>query len=135
MKAITVRAGWAWAIMQGIKRVENRTGRVHYRGRLAIHAAKSARWDNADRAELLRLTGIEAPAELVHGAVVGTVELVDIVTLAEPDPAPLFPDVAQVRADPLATGPECWRLENPRPLPDPLPCAGQQSLWESPLLG
>ena len=40
MYALTIHQPWAWAIMAGIKRVENRTWRTSHRGPLVIHAGK-----------------------------------------------------------------------------------------------
>jgi hypothetical protein len=40
MKALTIDPLWAWAIVAGIKTVENRSWRTHHRGPLAIHTAR-----------------------------------------------------------------------------------------------
>ena len=97
MKALTVLQPWAWAIIHGPKRIENRTWRTNYRGPLAIHAGLSRR--------MLCVTlnnGMIVPEDaLVFGALLGVVDLVDCVSLADAPP------------DPFAEGPYCWLLENP----------------------
>ena len=44
MKAITIWQPWAELIARGVKLVENRTWRTHYRGPVAIHAGLSNKW-------------------------------------------------------------------------------------------
>ena len=39
MKALSIRQPWAWLIVHGSKRVENRSRRTHYRGPVLIHAS------------------------------------------------------------------------------------------------
>lgn len=122
MKTLTVHQPWAWGIIHGKKRIENRSRPTRYRGRLAIHAGLS----RATLREPCRWQGLFPelpPAEaLDFGAIVGTVELYDCVPLAE------------VSSDPYALGPWCWLLRDPQPLPAPVPCLGQLGLFECPLL-
>jgi len=40
IKILSVRQPWAWLIVNGLKPVENRSRRSHYRGSLYIHAGK-----------------------------------------------------------------------------------------------
>lgn len=118
MKAITIKQPWAWAIVNGYKPVENRSWRVDYRGPLAIHAATSdceAGW---------RFVSQNVPCDmkrlrwrLSRGAVIGTVELVDIVPVRE-----------RVQC-PWSFGPYCWIFENPLLLPEPVFCCGALSIW------
>jgi ASCH domain len=115
MKALTVLQPWAWAIIHGPKRIENRSWRTSHRGPLAIHAGLS-------RAQLRdRLNdGTLVPENLIFGAFLGVVDVVDCVALAN---AP---------ANPFAEGPYCWLLENIRALPEPIPWRGAQMLWKVP---
>ncbi len=115
MKALTIGQPWAWAIIHGQKRIENRTWRTHYRGPLAIHAGLSRKWLRDVLPD-----GTPVPDGLAFGAFLGVVELVDCVPFAE---AP---------AGPFAEGPYCWLLENPRPLPEPVSWPGAQSIWTVP---
>ena len=124
MKALTIHQPWAWAIAEGIKQVENRVWSTPYRGELAIHAGK--KWDEAGR-EFLEGLGHTVPDDLPRSAIVAVVDLVDVL----PYESHLFgPDLL---ADPMATGPQCWLLENVRRLDQPIPCSGKQGIWESDL--
>ena len=122
MKALTIHAPWAWAIVAGHKRVDNRTWSTSYRGTLAIHAGAS-RASDAAALKLFKRLGIDAPAEFTRGAIIGTVELVGVVRRGD-----LFvPD--WVEGDPFTSGPVFWLLGNPRALKTAIECAGQRGLW------
>lgn len=87
IKAITVKQPWAKLIMLGLKRVENRPTSMEYRGRIAIHVAKTRADESELESALALINGDETRAlvrkcweENQHaGCVIGTVELVDIV--------------------------------------------------------
>jgi hypothetical protein len=132
MKAITICQPWAWAIIHGPKRYENRTWPASYRGPLLIHAGKSRAWLEGEEPgdwptlygipfDWPTLYGIPFPGrgELVFGAIIGLVDLVDVV------------QPAQAGGDPFAEGPWCWRLENPRTV-EPIPWRGSLSFFEVP---
>ena len=82
MRALTVKAPWAWAIIHGGKEVENRTWVTSYRGPLAIHASagcarKYYEWGR----DWMGAIDVQTPAldTLPRGCVIGTVELLDCV--------------------------------------------------------
>lgn len=140
-KILTVQGPWAWAIIHGPKRVENRTWRVNYRGPLYIHAGRSRAWDARAR-EILEGVGAAVPPgdELPRGVIVGVVDLVDCADYPDrPGRGRMLPamddDPYRLAGDPLADGPVCWILRNPRPLARPVPCLGHQGLWEADLAG
>jgi hypothetical protein len=112
-KVLTVRQPWAHLIIAGIKPVENRSWKTDYRGLLLIHAGLGYDpWD----AELEYHHGIKRGL-LTYGAVIGSVELVDIVT---------------EHSSPFFVGPYGWVLENPRPI-DPVPLRGQLRIFNAKL--
>jgi hypothetical protein len=116
-KCLTIHQPWAWAIIAGHQRVENRTWSTHYRGPLAIHAGVSREW-MADELP----NGIPVVAStLAFGAVIGFCDLVDCVPIR----------VYRPQDDPFASGPFCWMLENPRKL-RPIRVRGQRWLWTPP---
>lgn len=78
--ALSIRQPYAWLICQGIKPVENRTWRTHFRGRIAIHAgSKPAPNFLALCEELTREFGVIFPPELPLGGIVGEATLTDCV--------------------------------------------------------
>jgi hypothetical protein len=115
MKAITIHAPWAWAIISGYKRFENRTWETRHRGELWIHAGKSTASDQKAN-KVFDDLGIDYPKSWddIRGKIIGRVELTRIV-----DPT----------GDPFATGPRCWELDCPQGI-EPISINGRQSIWE-----
>lgn len=119
LRALSVRQPWAWAIIHAGKTVENRSRRTLYRGPLLIHA--SLAFDRVGVRFLARL-GVEpesySPSDVVTGAIVGRVQLVDCVE-----------DADSPWAEPGAWH---WILEDPESFETPMPCRGMLGLWTPP---
>jgi hypothetical protein len=73
---LSVREPWATAIFRLGKDVENRSWRTHFRGQLGIHVSTSAPRQEDLNSLRLRVRDLTLP----RGAVVGYVELYDIVS-------------------------------------------------------
>lgn len=133
MKALTVQQPWAWAIFHG-KNVENRTQTWAYRGRLAIHAGKRDS-DRGWTSPLIEAIGIHEggviDGGLEYGAIIGVVDLVD----CHPEAGCCQP---WGESSYVEHGGRERRhithlvLENPRLLPEPIPCRGALGLWTPP---
>jgi ASCH domain len=107
---LTVRQPWASLIVNGMKTVENRTWVTDYRGRLWIHAS-AAKVDNVPDFR-------ELAASEPRGVILGSVQLVDIVTDAKSR---------------WATPGEChWLLARATRLEVPIPATGRLGLWPLP---
>lgn len=87
--ALSIRQPWCWAILFAGKDIENRSWQavnhsLRKRGRVCIHAAKGLKKDEyEDAAAFMRqVIGIECPAavDLDRGGIIGSVEVVDVVT-------------------------------------------------------
>jgi hypothetical protein len=119
MRALTVRQPWAAAIAHGEKRTENRTRPIpakHLGTTILIHAG-AAEDENALPADMIR----QWPRHFA--AIVAVATLADCHQAARPRCcAPWgFPDTWH------------WRLENVRPLTNPIrPVRGQLGLWTAP---
>jgi hypothetical protein len=121
MKALSIHQPWAWAILHAGKTVENRGWPTRYRGPLLIHASKTrSSYDREALVDWAKVYGVALPRweELVAGALVGVVELVDCVPASRVDPSP------------WVEGPICWVLANPRPFAATLTYRGAQGLFE-----
>lgn len=132
MKALTIDALWAWAIIAGHKRIENRSWTTPHRGRIAIHAGKNSNRDGDAYRLFDRLEITPPDAELLQdlrGRMLGTVELFDVVAY---DSQASGGDAAELARDPFATGPWCWKLRHPVWLQEPIPLAGNLRLWDWP---
>ncbi len=121
MKTLSIRQPWAELILQGRKTIELRTWSTNYRGRIAIHAAQ--RYND----EQCRAFGFD-PDELARGALVGTVEIVEMIAFDE-DSYAAHADEHLRRAawpgDLLG-----WRLANPVRFERPIPLSGRQGLFD-----
>lgn len=86
MKAISIKQPWGSLIVSGVKDIENRTWATKFRGRVLVHAgAKSANyWDSPlcgiidEFIRKITKTGTDY-SNYQHGAIIGSVEIVDCV--------------------------------------------------------
>ena len=115
MKALSIRAPWAWAIFHQGKNIENRSRRTHYRGPLVIQSSltkdpKAIAW--------LRRHGFKFPDAFPTGYLVGVVEVVDCLDKV---PRSLW-----------ASGPFCYVLARPRAFSKPIRWRGQLGFFGVP---
>ena len=131
-KAITVCQPWAWAIIHGPKRVENRRWYTSYRGLLLIHTGKSRDWLFKGPRDWSSLYGIEFPndEDLVFGAVIGSVDLVACVSVQDARSGRLAKQWPWLAEHPFVEGPWCFVLQNPEPSPAYF-CRGELGLWDT----
>ena len=81
MKALSLTEPMAWAIFHG-KDVENRTWPTKFRGRVMIHASKKldlVHYDWIAQNENRLGCQLPQPEDLVHGAIIGEVDIIDCV--------------------------------------------------------
>lgn len=116
IKVLTVRQPWADAILQLGKDVENRVWNTNYRGKIYIHTSqKIAKNDIQFLQQLLNFTGQEMPTNPITGAILGYIELVDVIKHSQSRWA--LPNQYN------------WLLTNPVLLNEPIYCKGKLSLW------
>jgi hypothetical protein len=80
LPALSVRQPWAWLIVNGLKDVENRPRRTHYRGSLLIHAGLNL--DSYTEENIYWLNkkfGVQIPTDLDTGGILGVVDVIDCV--------------------------------------------------------
>jgi hypothetical protein len=124
MKALNIHQPWAELIIQGRKTIELRTRRTTHRGLLAIRATKTVVEAFCRQVDL-------DPATLVTGAILGTVELVEVIEMT--------PDrFHSLRAEHLSGGIAPgrrkwgWRLTNSRRLAKPIVCSALPGMFTLP---
>lgn len=122
LRAITIHAPWAWAIAEGYKLVENRSWIPKIRGLLAIHAGRSQDSDQGALQTFSRI-GITPPPQFERGAIIGTVELADVLPLDE-----YLRQYGKTSQVDFAIGPFCWVLRNPQRC-KPIKCPGNFQTW------
>jgi hypothetical protein len=120
--ALSVRQPWAWAIIHAGKNIENR-GHVAItkggmkRGRIAVHASKGMTQEEYAHAyDFMRSIDVVCPppGALIRGGIIGTVDVVDVVTKS---------------ASPWFFGPRGLVLANALAC-DPIPCSGALGYFE-----
>jgi len=141
IRGLTVQQPWAWAIIHGDKRIENRTQLWRYRGPVAIHAgvrlSDRGMADPRIQAAAHAVEGrglvpdVDPLSPLVFGAIIGVVDIADAHLAAgccAPWGETAYPEHGgRVRRDVVHLV-----LENPRVLPEPLACRGALGLWTLP---
>lgn len=125
---LSIRQPFAWGVVHGLKRVENRSWECQHRGFLWIHAGKSKEIiEGTDPEDWFEeedgtpfIPNCPPWDQLAFGAIIGAVDLVDCVSER----------VAQKRLglDPHIGGPFCFLFENPRVLRVPVPWVGNVGL-------
>lgn len=126
MKALSIRQPWAWAILAGIKPIENRTWPTSFRGPVLIHAGKREERSNIDYVlrECSHHTGASVALlrnaydqQAATGAIIGAVTITDCVS---DHPSPWF------------QGPWGFVLASPARAHQPVPCPGRLSFFDVP---
>lgn len=128
MKALTLTQPWATLVILDVKQNETRSWSSAHRGRLAIHAAKG--WAREDRefAADLWARGILPvdPSQLPRGAVLGIVELIDVV------PVTAFRVLEPLERElgDYEPGRFAWCLRGVERFAEPVVAIGHLGLWD-----
>lgn len=130
IKVLSIRQPWAWAILHAGKDIENRDWNNAYQQmirlpqivgqRIAIHASAAKGMTTKEYRDActfmarIGVVDVPLPSELVYGAILGTVQLVDVVTHS---------------ASPWFVGEIGLVLRDPEPFDQPIPVKGALGLW------
>jgi len=128
MKVLSLYQPFATGMMLKNKRIETRSWKTKYRGRIAIHASAGfPKWAR-EFAETERALG-RIPSRLPFGSIIGFGTLVG----CQPTEilAPKISGLERLYGD-YTPGRWGWLFEDVRPLPDDqiIPCKGALGLWE-----
>jgi hypothetical protein len=119
LRALSIRQPWAWAILYGGKRVENRSWYTAYRGPIYLHAGLQVDRGAEDGLADVILAVPEPRPPAYRGAVLGIAELVDCVPISE---------VPAGQQD-WSVGPWCFILEGVRALERPVAAKGALGIF------
>jgi hypothetical protein len=119
MKAISIKQPWAWLIVNGHKKIENRDWTTNRRGRYLIHASKGMTKKYYKEVKLLveeinPAIVIPPYDEIERGGIVGSVNFTNVVTESD---------------DPFFFGTYGFVFEDAKPLKF-APCNGALGFWE-----
>jgi hypothetical protein len=116
VRALSVRQPWASLIAEGYKTIELRSWFTHYRGPLAIVAAR-----DPDRRGIEEHGRRDRPRQMI----VAVANLVDV--------RPATPtDAKRAMVAAVADGLYAWVLKDVRALAEPVRCSGRQGLFRVP---
>lgn len=131
MRALTICQPYATLILEGTKRVENRTWETKYRGRLYIHAGRDRRWLSLEDRNGVEFDAISnrPVAALPFGAVIAIASLVDCVPMDDIEAGKYDDRFPWLRTHEHAIGPWCWIVERVTAV-GPVPWKGRQGLFD-----
>lgn len=149
MKTITLTQPWATLVTLGAKHIETRSWQTHYRGPLAIHAAKGATPAVIRLAfvepfkSVLNAAGYKLFSLLPRSALIATCQLVSVIPVYKITDRGFYawtgPDGRDYRFDlteqerafgDYSFGRYAWLLADVQELPTPVPARGALGLWE-----
>ncbi len=152
MKAITLTQPWATLVAIGAKKIETRSWQTHYRGVLAIHAAKTMPKSARSLCyeipfsrclhEGLTISDEQAlllDEQLPRGAVIAVGEIIGCRMILphamqylglKGEWVKIPPPVPEWNFGDYSPGRFAWMLANVRALPEPIPAKGALGLWE-----
>ena len=154
VKALTLHQPWASLVALPVKRIETRSWSTKYRGRLYIHAARSAPatflflptvvpalvvpiTDHADIGDpeciVAHDDGTLDHCIPTHAPPPGPSNIVHLDAPEISDGVHLIRDITDQRPyGDFTPGRFAWLLEDVRPVDPPVPCRGRQGLWTVP---
>lgn len=137
MRCLTIRQPWATLIALGEKQFETRSWRTAYRGDLAIHAG--LRIDKAacglePYKSVLARHGLTAD-DLTTGAIIATGRLTGCYEVTSGMAEENWPGGNEFAFGDYSEGRFAWKLQDVRPLEQPIPAKGRLSFWEYPVTG
>lgn len=129
IKALTIQEPFGSLIVDRHKEHETRSWTTKYRGLMVIHVGKTLaiNWQDKVFLSLLADCGIREPGKLPLGCAIGIAELTAIYHTE--DVMPCISDRELAFGD-WSPGRAAWKLENVQRFPKPIPCRGQQYLWD-----
>lgn len=128
IKALTLQDPYGSLVAMGLKQYETRSWKTRYRGLLIIHVGKTLAINWKDRVflSLLRDVGIPDPRKLPIGCAICICELTAIYRTE--DVMPHISDRELAFGD-FSPGRAAWELKNVQRFDKPIPCKGEQGLW------
>lgn len=139
MKVITVIQPWALLLATGKKKMETRSWKTNYQGKILIHAGKKPysqveplipAGDRKRIRETLRLGYIDWRDRIPTGAIIGIANLVNCVAIDEKMERVIqkqYPD--EYAFGDFTAGRYAWVMEDPVLFEKPIPAKGKQGLW------
>lgn len=130
MYGITLDEPYASLVAAGAKKFETRSWRTHYRGPLAIHAARNFPRSKKVYSCQARVKEALGGREPQPGAILAVVSLVNCTMIGQGSARSV--GKLEEALGIWTPGRYAWTLANLRALPEPMYCKGGQRLWRVP---
>ena len=121
MRVLTLKQPWATLVAEGIKKIEFRTWKTNYRGKVLIHAGAGIDKEDMKKFEKLNL---EYPSERI----IAEVEIVDCLELNEELNNKIISEKNIAYGDKKRTG-YAWKLDNIKKIDSNITIKGKLGLW------
>ena len=134
MKALTLWQPWATLMAVGIKTIETRSWRTHYRGPLAIHAAarpvvKDLKPGYSFYMSAPSPSGRTLPLDFPLGVVLGVCELIACESTNDRRWISVVKDSKEYIFGNYGPNRFMWVTKNMKAFDEPIPARGYQGLW------
>ena len=132
MKVLSLQEPYATFIKEGIKKVETRSWKTNYRGKILIHASKSNEFfkNIVDK----KVLDLAEKFEMNYGKIICEVNLVDCIYMSEDYVEKMKKeDSLQYSLGLYKVGRYAWVLEDVKVLDNPIDAKGKLNLWEYPV--
>lgn len=136
MKAITLHQPFASLIILGVKHFETRSWNITYRGKIAIHAGKAIHQFDELFGHLPVVMQLLIKDKIMQaygsydnlptGATLGTATIDRVYTTERA--TTFISDIEQACGD-YSPCRYAWSLQDAKPFNVPIPCKGQQGIW------
>lgn len=127
MKVLSITEPYATLIKDGIKKIETRSWKTNYRGKLYIHASSTKiPKEYREKKDLMKLVNIN---ELNFGNIICSCDLVDCIEMTDEFIEKIKKNKNEYICGDYANGRYAWILENIEVLDKPIPAKGHLGIW------
>ena len=127
MKVISIQEPWASLIKNGVKKIETRSFKTNYRGKIYIHASKKKINEKDDKVKEV-LTYLD-DTDFSYGCIFCEAELVDCIYMDKTFLEEIDKNKLEKNCGFYEEGRYAWILENIKPLKEVIPAKGQLGIW------
>lgn len=127
MKVISLLEPWASLIKEDIKRIETRSWKTNYRGKIYIHASLKKVPKRDER--INNLVALLDKQEFEYGHIIASANLVDCIYMDEKFISEIKKNNLEYMCGEYAIGRYAWILEDIKKLNNPIPAKGSLGIW------
>lgn len=127
MKVLSLREPYASLIMNGTKKIETRSWKTNYRGKLYIHASISKiSKEILSNKELMNLVDVD---NLCYGEIICSCRLIDCILMTDEFILEVMKNRNEFLSGEYAVGRYAWILDDVEVLDKRIPCKGKLGIW------